>query len=253
MYLRLLFSIVLAIAIILPVAEQSAVAQGQGTTVQLPTFSFFSVPTTVSVPDRGSAYLGGIKRASSGRNEFGTPMLPFRPFKNTGIGSERSAGQMHVTARIHDFEAMDEYLLSQPTQTRPLDPWSGRVAQGSTTRSPAYATRTPAGQAPVAQLPPGAGSSWQLSPAASDPFAAAPIGSVAQERARREQLLKEKNSEALKFYERGANAEKSGKANVAKIYYQMAARRAQGQLKTQVLARLDAIQRSQAGTTYAGQ
>ena len=33
------------------------------TTVQLPSFSIFSVNTTVSVPDSGGMYLGGVNRA----------------------------------------------------------------------------------------------------------------------------------------------------------------------------------------------
>ena len=47
----------------------------QGTTVQLPTFSFTTVTTTVSVPDGGTVLLGGIKRLSEGRNEVGVPIL----------------------------------------------------------------------------------------------------------------------------------------------------------------------------------
>src|SRR5207244_3656119 len=46
-------------------------------TVQLPTFTFFSVGTTVSVPDQGAAFLGGVNRASQGRNEFGIPGMAF--------------------------------------------------------------------------------------------------------------------------------------------------------------------------------
>ena len=42
-----------------------------GTTVQLPTFSYVTVTTTVSVPDGGTVLLGGIKRLSEGRSEFG--------------------------------------------------------------------------------------------------------------------------------------------------------------------------------------
>ena len=68
------------------VGAGSAVAQQGATTVQLPTYSFFSVNTTVTVPDRGSADLGGVNRVAEGRNEFGTPLLPFRPFRNVGIG-----------------------------------------------------------------------------------------------------------------------------------------------------------------------
>ena len=61
----------------------------EGTTVQLPTFSFTTVSTTVSVPDGGTILLGGIKRLREGRNEHGVPMLskiPYvnRLFKNTG-------------------------------------------------------------------------------------------------------------------------------------------------------------------------
>ena len=39
--------------------------------VQLPTFRYFTVDTTVSVPDRGGAVLGGVSRASSGTTSRG--------------------------------------------------------------------------------------------------------------------------------------------------------------------------------------
>jgi general secretion pathway protein D len=76
-----------------------------GTTVQLPTFSFVSVTTTVSVPDGGTVLLGGIKRLSEGRNEFGVPLLskvPYinRLFRNVGIGRETDSLMMMVTPRI---------------------------------------------------------------------------------------------------------------------------------------------------------
>ncbi len=77
----------------------------QGTTVQLPTFSYVTVTTTVSVPDGGTVLLGGIKRLSEGRSEAGVPILnkvPFinRLFKNTSIGRETSSLMMVVTPRI---------------------------------------------------------------------------------------------------------------------------------------------------------
>jgi len=53
-------------------------ARAQGTAVQLPTSSYFTTNSTVSVPDRGSALLGGIGRTAAGANEFGVPLLPFR-------------------------------------------------------------------------------------------------------------------------------------------------------------------------------
>ena len=51
-------------------------------TVQLPSFSYVSVTTTVSVPDGGTVLLGGIKRLSEGRNEFGVPILDKIPYLN---------------------------------------------------------------------------------------------------------------------------------------------------------------------------
>jgi general secretion pathway protein D len=76
-----------------------------GTTVQLPTFSYVSVTTTVSVPDGGTVLLGGIKRLSEGRSEFGVPMLADLPyinrlFKNVAVGRETQSLMMMVTPRI---------------------------------------------------------------------------------------------------------------------------------------------------------
>jgi general secretion pathway protein D len=86
-----------------------------GTTVQLPTYSFITVTTTVSVPDGGTVLLGGIKRLSEGRNEFGVPMLnklPYvnRLFKNVGIGRETQSLMMMVTPRIIIQEEEEERL-----------------------------------------------------------------------------------------------------------------------------------------------
>jgi general secretion pathway protein D len=83
----------------------NAVVARSGTTIQLPTFSFTTVSTTVSVPDGGTILLGGIKRLAEGRNEFGVPglsKLPYvnRFFKNVGIGRDTSSLMLMVTPRI---------------------------------------------------------------------------------------------------------------------------------------------------------
>lgn len=85
--------------------SDSSTVTRSGTTVQLPTFSFVQVTTTVSVPDGGTVLLGGIKRLSEGRNEFGVPVLAKLPyinrlFKNVGIGRETQSLMMMVTPRI---------------------------------------------------------------------------------------------------------------------------------------------------------
>ncbi len=76
-----------------------------GTTVQLPTFAFTSVSTTVSVPDGGTILLGGIKRLSESRAERGTPLLskiPYvsRLFRNVSVGRTASSLMLMVTPRI---------------------------------------------------------------------------------------------------------------------------------------------------------
>ncbi|MBI3837715.1 MAG: general secretion pathway protein GspD [Planctomycetia bacterium] len=86
-----------------------------GITIQLPNFSFVSVNTTVSVPDGGTVLLGGIKRLSEGRNEFGVPILSKLPyinrlFKNVGIGRETQSLMMMVTPRIIIQEEEEERL-----------------------------------------------------------------------------------------------------------------------------------------------
>jgi general secretion pathway protein D len=96
-------------------SSQAATTTRSGTTVQLPTFSYVTVTTTVSVPDGGTVLLGGIKRLSEGRNEFGVPILnklPYisRLFKNVGIGRETQSLMMMVTPRIIIQEEEEEQL-----------------------------------------------------------------------------------------------------------------------------------------------
>ena len=88
-----------------PVNRDNAVTTTRGTTVQLPTFNFTSVSTTVSVPDGGTVLLGGIKRLAEGRSERGIPILAQLPyisrlFKNVGIGRDTESLMMMVTPRI---------------------------------------------------------------------------------------------------------------------------------------------------------
>lgn len=82
--------------------------QNRATSVQLPTFGYNTVNTTVSVPDGGQTYMGGIKRYSEGRVESGSPLLPF---KNRSIGYDSSASSFHATAYIHNFDEMEQQLL----------------------------------------------------------------------------------------------------------------------------------------------
>lgn len=205
-----------------------AFAQRPGAAVQLPTFSYFSTGTTVTVPDRGRAYLGGVSRAATGRNEFGLPMLPLRPFRNSGIGREMSASGVHVTATIHDFEAIDQYLLSQPTA------FSRSLGSGRPRTALAAGRRPRAGN-------PTYGASWNKSAVAQ--AARHSAASVAEARAARVRQQRQRGAEAAEFFRQGRKAEAAGKMGAARIFYQMAARRATGELKQQVAHRLAAVAR----------
>ncbi len=214
---RVLLALTFVTLTAIPVAAQNA--------VQLPTLSSFQTRTTVSVPDRGSVYTGGINRASSGRNEFGTPLLPLR---NRSIGSERSASSVWTSVYIHDFEAMDEALLSQARGSRYRAPVHRSLGASSVV---AAGSRTVSGGSEAART------TWQ--PASAPRPTSGPLAkSVAQLKAERAGEQQARVAEAQRLFERGKSAEAKGKPNVARIYYQQASRRAQGPLQEEILAQL---------------
>ncbi|HJN67817.1 MAG TPA: hypothetical protein QF761_16535, partial [Pirellulales bacterium] len=94
-------------------ATNNASSFTQGTTIQLPTFAFTTVTTTVSVPDGGTVLLGGVKRLNEQRNEMGTPLLskiPYisRLFKNVAVGRKSESLMLMVTPRIIIQEEEEE-------------------------------------------------------------------------------------------------------------------------------------------------
>jgi len=102
-----------------PIGKNNVKTTVSGTTVQLPTFSFTTVTTTVSVPDGGTVLLGGIKRLSEGRVERSVPLLgklPYidRLFRNVGIGRETQSLMMMVTPRIIIQEEEEERAVGRP-------------------------------------------------------------------------------------------------------------------------------------------
>jgi type II secretory pathway component GspD/PulD (secretin) len=100
---------------ITPVFEGGAVGQPVPFTqfLQQPVINTISVMTTVNVPDGGTVLIGGMKRLSEGRNEFGPPILskiPYidRLFKNVGYGRETESLLMMVTPRIIILEEEEQ-------------------------------------------------------------------------------------------------------------------------------------------------
>jgi hypothetical protein len=94
-------------------------AQQPPATVQLPTLHHFALGTSVLVPDRGAAYLGGVGSARFGRNAFGLPLVPG---SNRATSRQLGAAGVSVSAWIHDFPAMDEALLQQAAAAREARP-----------------------------------------------------------------------------------------------------------------------------------
>jgi type II secretory pathway component GspD/PulD (secretin) len=73
--------------------------------VQQPRLTSVTVMTTVAVPDGGTVLMGGLKRLSEGRNEYGPPILskiPYlnRLFRNTAYGRSAESLLIMVTPRI---------------------------------------------------------------------------------------------------------------------------------------------------------
>ncbi len=189
---------------------QPAAAQQNGVVVQLPSFSVFSVSTTVSVPVSargfGRVLAGGNSFAAAGRNEFGAPF--FRG--QNAIGLERRSANVWVSAQVHDLHAQDQYLL-RPELLAARKERREQIARAG------RAAESQAGQSDRA------------------------IRSVAAIRRERDAKTAAKQREAIALLKRGQRAASAGKPGVARIYYQMAARRADGALKSRIASLLDSL------------
>lgn len=214
-----LFLSTLTVASAVLLSGENAAAQAQqplpATTVQLPTFSFFTVNTTVSVPDRGGAYLGGINRARDGRIERG-----FGPLANKAIGGDRLASGASVHATIIDHAEIDRELLAAAAARR-----SGTTIDPADAKAAALSKHVGVGGVPAVA-------------AAS---ATAPAASVAAIKAQNAAAAEERTSEAAQMFAKARQAEADGKLASAKIFYQMVVRRDAGPLKQQAQARLAAL------------
>jgi hypothetical protein len=90
--------------------SQAQVIQQQ--TVQLPTFHYFGVQTTVVVPDRGSIPLGGVSYGGSTRTRFD------RVGPNYGYGQFNETLGLSMSATIIDHDEMDREVLAEAARKR---------------------------------------------------------------------------------------------------------------------------------------
>jgi hypothetical protein len=208
-----------AIGALLAVLPAVAMAQARLGTVQLPTFNFFTVNTTVEVPDSGGGVLGGVGSAASGCNGQGIPGLGSRPFTNVAGGSSRAGGSVSVTAEIHDLEAMDRKLLGEDFD---------RTADATTAADALAVRRLPIMLRPIIGPKPQARAEL-----AADSTGSSSIADIRRQQAVEDSAAQE---EAQRLFEQAAELQSAGKSGVAKVYYQMVAHRATGDLKERAVA-----------------
>ncbi len=104
-----------ALAVIqrISLAELARVQPGQVVFIPANGVQSIGVRTTVTVPDGGTALVGGNSRVSEGRNEYGAPVvgkLPLlgRGFRNVGYGRETVTGRVSASVRVIDLRE-EEY------------------------------------------------------------------------------------------------------------------------------------------------
>jgi hypothetical protein len=186
-----------------PQPPQQPLANLPATTVQLPTFSVFNVTTTVSVPDRGGISLGGVDRGVDATISRG-------PIRNRSSTGSRTASSMSVHATIIDNSELDRAVLAAAAAKRgeSVDFAKSDALSRTVTRASA---------------------------------ASAAPDSVAAIRERAASAADLENQELAGYFAKGQQAETEGKPAVARIFYDMVARRDRGQLKQQALTRLAAL------------
>lgn len=188
------------------------------TTLQFPTFSSFSSSTSVAVPDRGSIVVGGVDRGAEGVVARGVPGASHVPgasrlFRNQAVGREVGRSSAQVSVWIHDLRAMDEALLAEARSNR--------------------GTSDPAANDPAAAL--GGDAGGGMAPRGERPVA---VDSIAEIRRQRALEVDRAETEARDLLRQGDQASVDGKPGVARIYYQMAARRSPSTLGPEIQARL---------------
>jgi hypothetical protein len=103
--------LIISLALAFPACtSQAQVIQQQ--TVQLPTFHYFGVQTTVVVPDRGSIPLGGVTYGGSMRTRFD------RVGPNYGYGQFNETLGLSMSATIIDLDEMDRAVLAEAARKR---------------------------------------------------------------------------------------------------------------------------------------
>lgn len=111
-------------------------ARAQNVAVQQPVLQDFSASTSVSVPDRGTALLGGVSSGAAGRTASG-----LGPFRNRDARGQGYTGSNVTTSvQILDLRAMDEALLATATTSASPSRWQSALTSRHAADRPGVAT-----------------------------------------------------------------------------------------------------------------
>jgi len=91
--------------LVIAMAAAARPCDAQQVVVQQPAFQQFAAPTTVLVPDRGEAFLGGARGGFRARDVQGP--IPLESVRAGGSG----ASSMSTRVFVHDLRALDEAIL----------------------------------------------------------------------------------------------------------------------------------------------
>jgi hypothetical protein len=109
--MRYRVALVLA-ALNLGIATEESIAQIiQQQTVQLPTFHYFGVSTTVVVPTRGTIPIGSVTRSGMHRT-------PFDKVGSSSLGRSSQVGGLQMGVTVIDHAEIDRQLLAEAARRR---------------------------------------------------------------------------------------------------------------------------------------
>jgi len=170
--------------------------------------------------------------AGQGSDSTFTSQTPTVVIPNGGRGTFIDATQRpFVTGLVPVVGHWSGMPVYPPTQRQSVSPLAGRLQQLQAQQRLAEPARQQAAADRGLALG-GGGTPRGASTAAHGDL------SVAEIRRQQASTQQQSDSEIAQWIERARGAETSGKKNVAKIYYQMAARRAEGEQKQQLLEKL---------------
>ena len=215
----------------------TVVAQAQ--VVMLPTHRIFSTSGSVLVPDRGMTHLGSVRWAREGSTTRGVPGLAQLPgvgrlFRNQAFSREMGTSGAAVTATIIDLHELDQQVLGQ-ARFRVPSPEEQEIARKSD-----FLIRNLARQSAAT--------------VSTKPLPFVRPAGVMEIRRQNQVAALQRQQEATEFLLKARQLDRDGKTGVARIYYQMAARRSTGVQQQVILDRLRKInsQRAAAVPQQAG-